>query len=60
MERTGTDVQDQKELRVTANLKEIDGVRGFLREAIADLPFDEEDRLKIELALHEICVNIAR
>lgn len=60
MERTGTDGQDQRELRVTANLKEIDRVRGFLREAIADLPFDEEDRLKIELALHEICVNIAR
>lgn len=52
--------QDQRELRVTANLREIDRVRGFLREAIAGLPFDEEDRLKIELALHEICVNIAR
>ena len=60
MEHTATDGQDQRELRVTANLREIDLVRGFLREAIADLPFDEEDRLKIELALHEICVNIAR
>lgn len=48
------------EMRVPARLKEIDRVRAFLREATADLPFDEADRLKIELALHEICVNIAR
>jgi serine/threonine-protein kinase RsbW len=51
---------DAKELRVTADLDEIDRVRGFLRDAIAGLPLGEEDRLKIELALHEICVNIAR
>jgi len=49
-----------KEIRVPARLKEIDRVRDFLREAIAGLPFDEQDRLKIELALHEICVNIVR
>lgn len=52
--------QDPKELRVQADLKEIDRVRAFLREAIAGLPLDDEARLKVELALHEICVNIAR
>jgi serine/threonine-protein kinase RsbW len=52
--------QDLQELRVPAVLREIDRVRAFLREAIAGLPLDEEDRLKVELALHEICVNIAR
>ncbi len=60
MERRANGAEDVKELRVAADLKEVDRVRGFLREAIADLPFDEEDRLKVELALHEICVNIAR
>jgi serine/threonine-protein kinase RsbW len=53
-------VEEARELKVAANLKEIDRVRGFLQDAIAGLPFDEEDRLKIELALHEICVNIVR
>lgn len=52
--------QDPQELRVPADLKEIDRVRAFLREAIAGLPLDDEARLKVELALHEICVNIAR
>ena len=51
---------DIRELRVPARLKEIDRVREFLQEAIAGLPLDEQDRLKVELALHEICVNIAR
>jgi len=51
---------DVRELKVPAKLKEIDRVRGFLRESIAGLPLDEEARLKIELALHEICVNIVR
>ncbi|HDT12940.1 MAG TPA: ATP-binding protein [Candidatus Aminicenantes bacterium] len=51
---------DGKELRVPAKLEEIDRVRDFLRTATAALPLDEEALLKIELALHEICVNIAR
>ena len=51
---------EAKELRVAADLDEIDRVRGVLRDAIAGLPLGEEDRLKVELALHEICVNIAR
>ena len=52
--------QDPMELRVAARLEEIDRVRDFLKDAISDLPFDEADRLKVELALHEICINIVR
>lgn len=60
MERRMTGTEDVRELRVPAALREIDRVREFLRQATVDLPFDEADRLKVELALHEICVNIAR
>lgn len=60
MGKAVTEAVTANEIRVSAHLKEIDRVRAFLREATADLPFDEADRLKIELALHEICVNIAR
>jgi anti-sigma regulatory factor (Ser/Thr protein kinase) len=49
-----------RELRVVADLKEVDHVRDFLLGAMADLPLGEQDRLKVELALHEIFVNIAR
>jgi len=51
--------QDVRELAVPAVLKEVDNIRGFLQDYIAGLALSEEDRLKIELALHEICVNIA-
>jgi serine/threonine-protein kinase RsbW len=51
---------DVRELRVEADLKEVDRVRDFLMASIAELPLGEEDRLKVELALHEIFVNIAR
>ena len=51
---------EPRELRVPARITEIDNIRTFLRESIAGLPLDEEDRLRVELALHEICVNIAR
>jgi len=51
---------ETKELRVTADLKEVDRVRDFLLGALTGLPLDEQDRLKVELALHEIFVNIAR
>jgi serine/threonine-protein kinase RsbW len=51
--------QDIRELAVPALLGEVDRVRSFLHDYVADLSLDEEDRLKIELALHEICVNIA-
>jgi serine/threonine-protein kinase RsbW len=51
---------DVRELRVEADLKEVDRVRDFLMASIAGLPLGEEGRLKVELALHEIFVNIAR
>lgn len=51
--------QDLRELTVPAALADVDRVRGFLQAYIAGLALGEEDRLKIELALHEICVNIA-
>jgi anti-sigma regulatory factor (Ser/Thr protein kinase) len=51
--------QDLRELTVPAALADVDRVRSFLQDYIAGLALGEEDRLKIELALHEICVNIA-
>jgi anti-sigma regulatory factor (Ser/Thr protein kinase) len=53
---TGTDA---RELVVPASLKEVDRVRRFLCNYLGGLGLKEEDELKIELALHEICVNIA-
>ncbi len=52
-------MRDFKELRVKANLAEINGIREFLKENISDLALSEEDALNLELSLHEICVNIA-
>lgn len=51
--------KDARELIVPASLKEVDRVRHFLRDYLGGLGFKEEDELKIELALHEICVNVA-
>jgi serine/threonine-protein kinase RsbW len=48
-----------KEIVVPAALIEVDRVRRFLRDYLGGLGLKEEDELKIELALHEICVNIA-
>jgi serine/threonine-protein kinase RsbW len=48
-----------REIVVPAVLKEVDRVRRFLKDYVAGLGLDEEDRLKVELALHEICVNVA-
>jgi serine/threonine-protein kinase RsbW len=50
---------DAQEIVVPASLQEVDRVRRFLRDYIGGLDLKEEDGLKIELALHEICVNIA-
>jgi anti-sigma regulatory factor (Ser/Thr protein kinase) len=51
--------EDIRKIAVPAVLKEVDGVRKFLQDYIAGMDLGEEDRLKIELALHEILVNIA-
>jgi anti-sigma regulatory factor (Ser/Thr protein kinase) len=50
---------DARELVVPAVLKEVDRVRRFLRDYLGGVGLKEEEVLKIELALHEICVNIA-
>lgn len=50
--------REARQLIVPAALEEIDRVRGFLRDFLPGLGFKEEDELKVELALHEICVNV--
>ncbi|HPW18744.1 MAG TPA: ATP-binding protein [Candidatus Aminicenantes bacterium] len=50
---------DVRGIVVPAALGEVDRVRRFLRDYIAGLGLDEQDSLKVELALHEICVNVA-
>jgi serine/threonine-protein kinase RsbW len=50
---------DVREIVVPASLKDVDRVRRFLRDYLVGLGLKEEDELQIELALHEICVNIA-
>jgi len=51
--------QEAKVLVVPAALKEIERVRRFLRETLHALALGDEDEFKVELSLHEICVNIA-
>jgi len=51
--------QEAKILVVPAALKECERVRRFLREALHALALGEEDEFKVELSVHEICVNIA-
>jgi len=50
---------DEREIVVPAVLKGVQRVRTFLRDYVAGLGLDDEDSLKVELALHEICVNVA-
>ncbi|MCU0244170.1 MAG: ATP-binding protein [Acidobacteria bacterium] len=51
--------QDVREITVPAALGEVPRVRAFIHDYVAGLGLGEEDRVKIELSLHEICVNIA-
>jgi serine/threonine-protein kinase RsbW len=48
-----------QELTVIADLAEIDRVRDFLREKLRGSTVAEEDAMALELALHEIFVNVA-
>jgi len=50
---------DPREITVPAELGEIPRIRAFIHDYVAGLGLGEEDRLKIELSLHEICVNVA-
>jgi anti-sigma regulatory factor (Ser/Thr protein kinase) len=47
-----------KEIKVKADLAEIDRVRAFLCQSLHKSPVAEEIAMKLELALHEIFVNI--
>jgi anti-sigma regulatory factor (Ser/Thr protein kinase) len=47
------------ELRVAADLRAMDKVRAFMKKALQGVEMTEEDGFKIELSLHEICINIA-
>ncbi len=47
------------ELRVAADLRAMDKVRGFVKKVLRGVDMTEEDGFKIELSLHEICINIA-
>jgi anti-sigma regulatory factor (Ser/Thr protein kinase) len=47
-----------KERKVKADLAEIEQVRGFLWEMLDGISLAEEESLKLELALHEVFVNI--
>ena len=47
-------------LSIAADLSEIDGVRQFLKDSLADIDISEEDGFKIELALVEMVVNVIR
>jgi anti-sigma regulatory factor (Ser/Thr protein kinase) len=50
---------DVREITVPAALKSVDRVREFVNGYVSGLGLDEEQRLKVELSLYEICVNIA-
>ncbi len=47
------------ELRVAADLRAMDIVRAFMKKVLRGVEMTEEDGFKIELSLHEICINIA-
>ena len=51
--------QDVREITVPAELGQVPQVRAFIHDYVAALGLGEEDLVKIELSLHEICVNIA-
>ena len=50
---------DRRELVTRADLSVLDRVRAFVQGSLARLGLDEKDVFRIELALHEICVNVA-
>jgi serine/threonine-protein kinase RsbW len=47
-----------KDLKVKADLAEIERVRGFLHQMLHGIIIAEEETMKMELALHEIYVNV--
>ncbi|MBN1271034.1 MAG: ATP-binding protein [Candidatus Aminicenantes bacterium] len=49
-----------KQLTVSSDMAELDKIRAFLKETLKKLTISEDTYFQIELALHEICVNIIR
>jgi serine/threonine-protein kinase RsbW len=49
-----------KEIEVKADLAEIERIRGLLAEMLREMNCVEEESMKLELASHEILVNIVR
>lgn len=49
-----------RSLKVKSDLCEIEKIRSFLKEALAEFTISEEDFYLIELALLEMCINIIR
>ncbi len=49
-----------KTLIITNELKETEKVKEFLKKSLQGKHISEEEFYKIELAVHEICVNIIR
>ena len=50
---------DRREIAARADLSSLDRFRGFVRSRLTGLGLGEKDEFRIELALHEICVNVA-
>lgn len=48
------------ELRVKAEISQMDRIRVFLKQSLGGLMLPEEEYNQIELALHEVCINIIR
>lgn len=49
----------RREIVARAEISALDRVRAFVRTGLAGLGLNEKEAFRIELALHEICVNIA-
>jgi anti-sigma regulatory factor (Ser/Thr protein kinase) len=50
----------RRSLRVKSDLSEIEKIRSFLKEVLAEFTLTEESFYLIELALLEMCINIVR
>ena len=48
-----------RRLVLRAELGEMDAVRAFVRKSLEGLSLPEEEAFKVELSVHEVCVNIA-
>jgi serine/threonine-protein kinase RsbW len=46
------------EMRIKADLRAPEKLRDFVKGILDRTPLGEEDRFKVELSLHEICINI--